>query len=736
MKTKLLFLGLLITIQSFSQIVTIPDANFKTYLLGNTSINTNGNTEIEYSEASSFTGIINCSSRSISDLTGIEAFVKLTILDCNDNQLTTLNTTNNPDLFLIKCDRNLLTSLDFTNNPRLSGLNCNSNQITSLNVSNNIQLSALNCYGNQISNIDVTNNIHLTHLNLNSNQLTSLDVSNNLSLSSLICNYNQLTALDVSSNTMLKGLNCGNNLLTTLDVSNNSLLETVFCSFNQIIDLDFSTNSALTKLRCNGNQLTSLNVKNGNNLNVDNRFFRIDDNPNLTCVEVDIANYSTTNWVVKDAQTSYSINCSSCIVYIPDVNFKNAVLNHTPIIDTNNDGEIQCSEALAVTGVLNVANKGIVDTTGLEAFVNITRLAMFNNAITSIDLSSNTLLTQLLLESNQLTTIDISILSLLTDFKAHSNLFTSANVANGNNSNMWRMQLQGNSSLTCIQIDQGFTPPTNNSWLKDATANYSFNCGPCIVNIPDVNFKNAVLNHTPIIDTNNDGEIQCSEALAVTGVLNVSGKGIVDTTGLEAFVNITRLAMFNNAITNIDLSSNTLLTQLLLESNQLTTIDISMLSLLTDFKAHSNSLTSVNIANGNNSNMWRMQLQGNPSLTCIKIDQGFTPPTNNSWIIDTTANYSTSCPQYPVANPNANISLNILQRNNSNLVVYPNPTSNTISVKGIDSIEKLSLFTVGGDKLISRDKTNEMNISKLGKGIYWLIIETKGEVIKKKIIKE
>lgn len=33
-----------------------------------------------------------------------------------------------------------------------------------------------------------------------------------------------------------------------------------------------------------------------------------------------------------------------------------------------------------------------------------------------------------------------------------------------------------------------------------------------IVNIPDVNFKNALLNHNPNIDANNDNEIQVNEA--------------------------------------------------------------------------------------------------------------------------------------------------------------------------------------------------------------------------------
>jgi hypothetical protein len=42
--------------------VNIPDANFKAYLVGNTAINTNGDNEIQVSEATPFVGSINCSS--------------------------------------------------------------------------------------------------------------------------------------------------------------------------------------------------------------------------------------------------------------------------------------------------------------------------------------------------------------------------------------------------------------------------------------------------------------------------------------------------------------------------------------------------------------------------------------------------------------------------------------------------------------------------------------------------
>ena len=64
-----------------------------------------------------------------------------------------------------------------------------------------------------------------------------------------------------------------------------------------------------------------------------------------------------------------------------------------------------------------------------------------------------------------------------------------------------------------------------------------------IVNIPDANFKNKLLNYQPVIDINSDGEIQVSEALVVT-ILNIPQNpvpGINNLTGLEKFVNLNEL---------------------------------------------------------------------------------------------------------------------------------------------------------------------------------------------------
>ncbi len=53
---KLLLLLLALPMIGFGQNVNIPDANFKAYLVGDIAINTNGDNEIQVSEASTFNG--------------------------------------------------------------------------------------------------------------------------------------------------------------------------------------------------------------------------------------------------------------------------------------------------------------------------------------------------------------------------------------------------------------------------------------------------------------------------------------------------------------------------------------------------------------------------------------------------------------------------------------------------------------------------------------------------------
>ena len=99
----------------------------------------------------------------------------------------------------------------------LSEFSCQNNELTSIDVSQNLALTLFNCVYNQITSLDVSNNLALTHLGCYYNNLTSLDVSQNTALTQLMCSDNQLQGdLDVSSNTSLVWLDCHSNQLTSL----------------------------------------------------------------------------------------------------------------------------------------------------------------------------------------------------------------------------------------------------------------------------------------------------------------------------------------------------------------------------------------------------------------------------------------------------------------------------------------------------------------------------------------
>ena len=273
-------------------VVAIPDANFKAYLVGNTLINTNGDTEIQCSEASAFAGVISCPSLSIADLTGIEAFTSIGILYCNDN---------------------LLTSLDVSLNSALTALYCNDNQLAVLSISNNTLLSNLHCDNNVLTGLDVTANVNLKYLHCYENQISNLNLSQNLLLEELAASDNNLTTLDVTLNTVLEDLQFEQNQVSIIDLSQNTLLDRIFCRNTLLTNLDCSSNSSLYWIVANDNpNLETIDVSNGNNTNV--ALFWANNSPSLTCIKVDDVSFSNMNWVGSsfnfDAASNFNINCS------------------------------------------------------------------------------------------------------------------------------------------------------------------------------------------------------------------------------------------------------------------------------------------------------------------------------------------------------------------------------------------------------------------------------------------
>ncbi len=288
----------------------------------------------------------------------------LIALSCNNNNLTTIDLHQNTSLNSIDLSSNSLTEVNIDNGTNPSGyfnalgqggaLSCI--QVTdpsyyNTNWSDNIDTGTsfnTNCHYNETHIPDaifeaylethdangnivsvgssnsmgngVSNDQYVTTSQINS--VTELSISNlgigNLTgiqdftnLQTLNCMLNNLTTLDLNNNTNLINLNCSNNQLTGLTTSNFPSLVNLVCNYNAITSLHLINNTALESVICDYNQLIYLNVQNGNNTNITN--FNIRDNANLTCVQVDDVAWSTANWTNKDAQTSFSTDCTAAV---------------------------------------------------------------------------------------------------------------------------------------------------------------------------------------------------------------------------------------------------------------------------------------------------------------------------------------------------------------------------------------------------------------------------------------
>ncbi|MDR2492966.1 MAG: leucine-rich repeat domain-containing protein [Coriobacteriales bacterium] len=186
-----------------------PDSSFRSYVAANYDTDSSGLLD----DSSLTETVIDASALGIADLTGIEHFPQLQVLDCSNNNLSVLDLSHNPALERLHCSRNQLTALDLSHSPALWWLNCGINKLSVLDLSHTPALRQLGCYENQLSALDLSHTPDLVELYCNENQLTALDLGLTPALESLGCYGNQLTALDLTHNPGLTFLDAYKNQL-------------------------------------------------------------------------------------------------------------------------------------------------------------------------------------------------------------------------------------------------------------------------------------------------------------------------------------------------------------------------------------------------------------------------------------------------------------------------------------------------------------------------------------------
>ena len=527
--------------------------------------------------------------------------------------------------------------------------------------------------GNNLTSLDTSNNTLLKYLFCQNNNLTSLNISSSNSLEIIFCDDNSLTSVDLSNNTALNTISVSNNSLTVLDLTNNTALTELNVNNTSLVDLDLSNNTSLLEIDASNTTLSSLNLQNGNNTAVTD--IVLTDNPNLTCVLVDDATYSTTNWIEVDAQISFNnTSCYTEYTLIPDANFE-AALEALGYDDISGDGQVP---TLLINGItsLNVDSQNISDATGLEDFTalqelyiknnnltsidvsnlsNLTRIWGVNNSLTSLDLSNNPLVEDIRVENNQiatvdfstltqlkilqinnnaLTTIDLSNNTLLERIRLNNNSITSLNLSNntaitellannnqlaylnfknGNNTSVGTFKANKNIDLNCILVDDASYSTTNWTVIDAQTSFSETYCD--YTTIPDVNFE-AALETLGYDDISGDGQVP-TELIENVTFLNISGSSIEDLTGIEGFSRLYTLLAANNNLTTVDVSALTNLTSLSLRATNISSLDVSALTNLEILEVHNNNLTSLDLSN--NTALTTLNVRNN-SLTSLDVN--------------------------------------------------------------------------------------------------------------------
>lgn len=269
---KHLFLLSLVAVSGVLRAQHVPDAAFAAAIRSQCPTCIDANDELTPDAAALTT--LNLRSAGVQNLSGIEGFASLELLDAAQNNLSTLPNNLPNSIQSLDCSFNLLSALPASLPTALQMLTCHDNQLLDLPTAlptglrelrcENNPLSALppmpasieiiNCANAQITTLPALAHTALQTLNCEQNQLRSMpDLPASLEI--LSANENQLTALpSLPSN--LQQLYVEYNNLTQLPQLPNTL-QRCFASHNRLSSLPNIPASLIT-LDCRHNQLLHL----------------------------------------------------------------------------------------------------------------------------------------------------------------------------------------------------------------------------------------------------------------------------------------------------------------------------------------------------------------------------------------------------------------------------------------------------------------------------------------------
>lgn len=397
------------------------------------------------------------------------------------------------------------------------------------------------------------------------------------------------------------------------------------------------------------------------------------------------------------------------IINFPDANFKTCLLEASPIlgyhtaknsngdwvsIDSNNNGEIEQSEALAIY-VLGISSSySVSNLTGLEYFINLVSFGTtYQPTLTSINLSTLTNLTGFDVTYSGLTQLDVSGLTQLEVLVCYDNQLT--NITFGNNTAL-KILAVGNNYLTQLNVRN----------IESLEFLYCYN------NLLQNLYVDGLQNLQSFYCPNNQ----------LTSLL------------LDDLPQLVNFDCSNNQITELNFDNLPVLNSVVCHHNQLTTLDFSLAPSLYLFGCSHNNLTSINLKNGLTQLYYsqpNLSWGNNPNLTYICADTDEIPPIQDFL-------YACQIGQPVTITSNCGLATSA-NENTENVSIFPNPNNGTFSISNLENEAFIEIYDVLGKKVHEQVINNNqlISIEKVSKGIYFAKIKSGDKVYKtEKIVVE
>ena len=597
-----------------TDVMHIPDANFKSYLIK--KFDADGDGKISGIEALLVTGIDVSSYNSISTLSGIEYFVNLERLDCSSNLLTTLDVTHNTKLIELNISNNNIENIDLSCCESLASLNCAGNGFVSLDVSRNKELRVLDCSDNNLNEIDIRNCCLLDELDCSSNHLTTIDLSKNTKLTKLDYSNNSLTSLDLAKLDCcanLVSVNCANNGISEIDLHTLTQLQTLNCSRNPVKKLVLDNCVALQNLFLQDETKDAAN----------DRGLYFGTYTQAATFDISAKNTPFNSFVFKDSPQLTSL----------------ALAGDFTMVNISDNTAIESIDLSSLTDIVVLYVVGCnLQFLDLTANINLEALNCSYNRLSFLDLSKNTKLTDLKCSDNNFTSLKLAELECcaslvyvncanndIAEIDLHT--LTQLRTLNCAGNPVRKLVLDNCAALQDLLLQGETTNAINGTTLKFRAYTQATAFDLSIRNTP---FTGFTFKDTPeltslvfdgdftSVDISGNTAVTSVDLSLLTGLTRLDARGCcLQSIDLTKNLALESLDCSGNLLPSLNIANNTALRTLKCSNNNITKINVAANTSLEDFDISDNGLSAINLCN--NTALRKLNISGNKKVSLIDL---------------------------------------------------------------------------------------------------------------------